>query len=96
MSEALINLLNQDEGKASMPNEGSQHAPAYSSSIHRELNKVNFPEFWGATYGLSIEAWLENMVMCFTFIDYTSKMKVCVMLFQLKGSDSLWWKTLLP
>jgi hypothetical protein len=53
MSEALINHLDRDEGRASMPNEGSQRAPAGSSSIHRELEKVKFPEFWGATDGLS-------------------------------------------
>jgi hypothetical protein len=67
-----------------------------SSSIHRELKKVKFPEFWGATDVLATEAWLENMVMCFTLRDYTSNMKVCMEVFQLKGSSLLWWKTLLP
>jgi hypothetical protein len=96
MSEALINLLDRDEGRASMPNEGSQHTLVVSSSIHRELEKVKFPEFWGATDGLAIEAWLENMAMCFELRDYTSNMKVHMEVFQLKGSALLWWKTLLP
>jgi hypothetical protein len=42
------------------------------------------------------EAWLENMVMCFSLRDYTSNMKVCMVVFQLKGSALLWWKMLLP
>jgi hypothetical protein len=42
------------------------------------------------------KAWLENMVMCFTLHDYTSNMKVHMVVFQLKGSTLLWWKTLLP
>jgi hypothetical protein len=82
--------------RASVPNEGSQCTPAGSSSIHRELEKVKFPEFWGAMDVLATEAWLENMVMCFTLHDYTSNMKVCMVVFQLKGSALLWWKTLLP
>jgi hypothetical protein len=70
--------------------------PIGSSSIHRELEKVKFPEFWGAPDDLATEAWLENMAMCFTLRDYTSNMKVCMVVFQLKGSALLWWKTLLP
>jgi hypothetical protein len=46
MSEALINLLDRDEGRDSVPNEGSQHPPVVSGSVHRELEKVKFPEFW--------------------------------------------------
>jgi hypothetical protein len=53
MSEALINHLDRDEGRAYVPNEGSQCAPAGSSSIHRELEKVKFLEFWGAQDGLA-------------------------------------------
>jgi hypothetical protein len=34
--------------------------------------------------------------MCFALRDYTSNMKVCMVVFQLKGSTLLWWKTLLP
>jgi hypothetical protein len=34
--------------------------------------------------------------MCFALRDYTSNMKVCMVVFQLKGSAILWWKTLLP
>jgi hypothetical protein len=41
------------------------------------------------------EAWLENLAMCFALRDYTSNMKVRMMVFQLKGSTLLWWKTLL-
>jgi hypothetical protein len=57
---------------------------------------VKFLEFMGATDGLAVEAWLENMVMCFALRDYTSNMKVCMVVFQLKGSALLWWKMLLP
>jgi hypothetical protein len=46
--------------------------------------------------GAVIEAWLENMAMCFSLHDYTSNMKVHMVVFQLKGSALLWWKTLLP
>jgi hypothetical protein len=49
MSEALINQLDRDEARAPVPNEGSQRTPAGSGSIHRELEKVKFPEFMGAT-----------------------------------------------
>jgi hypothetical protein len=96
MSEALINHLDRDEGRAYVPNEGSQRTPTGSSSIHKELEKVKFPEFMGATDGSVVEAWLENMVMCFTLCDYTSNMKFHMVVFQLKGSALLWWKTLLP
>jgi hypothetical protein len=96
MLEALINCVDQDEGKVCVPNEGSQLPLEVSSSIHRELEKVKFPELWGATDGLAAEAWLENMVMFFTLHDYTSNMKVCMEVFQLKGSALLSWKTLLP
>jgi hypothetical protein len=36
------------------------------------------------------------MVMFFSLRDYTSDMKVCMAIFQLKGSALLWWKALLP
>jgi hypothetical protein len=36
------------------------------------------------------------MVMFFALHEYTSNMKVCMEVFQLKGSTLLWWKTLLP
>jgi hypothetical protein len=90
MSEALINRLDQDEGRTSLPNEGSQCTPTSSGSIHRELEKVKFLEFMGATDGLVVEAWLENMAMCFALCDYTSKMKVYMVVFQLKWSALLW------
>jgi hypothetical protein len=41
-----------------------------------ELEKVKFPEFFGAPDGAAAKAWLENMVMCFALHDYTSNMKV--------------------
>jgi hypothetical protein len=96
MSEALINHLDRDEARVPVPPEGPQRAPAGTGSIHRELEKVKFPEFLGATDGAATEAWLENMVMCFALRDYTSNMKVCMVVFQLKGSALLWWKMLLP
>jgi hypothetical protein len=96
MSEALISHLDRDEARVPVPPEGPQCAPAGTGSIHRELEKVKFPEFLGATDGAATEAWLENMVMCFALRDYTSNMKVCMVVFQLKGSALLWWKMLLP
>jgi hypothetical protein len=96
MSEALINRLDRDEGRESVPNEGSQLPPLVSGSVHRELEKVKFHEFLGSMEGLAAEAWLENMEMCFALRDYTSNMKVCMAVFQMKGSALLWWKTLLP
>jgi hypothetical protein len=96
MLEALINRLDRYEGRASIPNEGSHHALAGSSSMHRELEKVNFLEFMGARDGLAVEAWLDNMAMCFALRDYTSNMKVHMEVFQLKGSAIILWTTLLP
>jgi len=92
----LINLLNWDEARESVPNEGSQHPPVVSSIVHRELKKVKFHEFLGAMDDLAAEAWLENIAMCFALHNYTSNVKVCVAVFQLKGSTLIWWKTLLP
>jgi hypothetical protein len=95
MSEALINRLDRDEARAPAPAEVPPRTPAVTGSIHRELEKVKFPEFFGAPDGTAVEAWLENMVMCFALRDYTSSMKVRMAVFQLKGSALLWWKTLL-
>ena len=50
----------------------------------------------GAMNDSVTKAWLVNMAMCFEPCDYTSKMKFCMALFQLKGSTLIWWKTLLP
>jgi hypothetical protein len=91
----LINQLDRDEAKAPVPNEGSQRALASSGNIHKEIEKVNLFEFMGATNGSSIEAWLENIAMCFELREYTSNMKVHMAVFQLKGSALLWWKMLL-
>jgi hypothetical protein len=95
MSEALISRLDRDEARAPAPAEVPLRTPTVTGSIHRELEKVKFPEFFGAD-GAAAEAWLENMVMCFALRDYTSNMKVRMVVFQLKGSALLWWKTLLP
>jgi hypothetical protein len=96
MSEALINRLDRDEARAPTPPEGPPHTPIGTGSIHRKLEKVKFPEFFGAPDGAAIEAWLENMAMCFALRNYTSNMKVHMAVFQLKGSALLWWKMLLP
>jgi hypothetical protein len=96
MSEALISRSDRDEARAPAPAEVPPRAPAVTGSIHRELEKVKFPKFFGAPDGAAAEAWLENMAMCFALRDYTSNMKVCMAVFQLKGSALLWWKTLLP
>jgi hypothetical protein len=53
MSEALISRLDRDEARVPVPPEGPQRAPAGTGSIHRELEKVKFPEFLGATDGAS-------------------------------------------
>jgi hypothetical protein len=96
VSEALINRLDRDEAKEPIPNEGSQHAPIGSGSIHREPKKVKFPEFMGAIGNSATEGWLENMAMCFSLCDYTSNMKVRMVVFHLKGSVLLLWKTCFP
>jgi len=96
ISKALINHLDQDEGRAYVPNEGSQCTPVGNSSIQKELTKVKFPEFCGSMDDLTVEAWLENMDMCFVLRDYTFNMKVFMKVFQLKGSALLWWKILIP
>ena len=93
MSEALISQLDREDRDAIAPAEGSQKPP--KENAQRELEKVKFPEFWGAPNGIAAEAWLENMSMYFALCHYTSNMKVCMAILQLKGSGLLWWKTLL-
>ena len=95
MSEALINRLDRDKARASAPHEVPLRALAVTGRILHELEKVKFLEFFGAPNGAVAEAWLENMVMCFALRDYTSNMKVYMVVFQLKGSTLLWWNTLL-
>jgi hypothetical protein len=63
MSEALINCLDRDEFRASTPPESPPRALVGTGSIHRELEKVKFPAFFGALDNASTEAWLENMEM---------------------------------
>jgi hypothetical protein len=38
--------------------------------------------------GTTAKEWLENMVMCFALREYTSNIKVCRVVFQLKGELS--------
>jgi hypothetical protein len=90
MSKVLINRLDRDEVRALAPAKVPSSAPVDTSSIHHELKKVKFLEFFGAPNDATTEAWLENMVMCFTLRDYTSNMKVHMEVFQLKGSALLW------
>jgi hypothetical protein len=96
MSEALINHLDRDEARAPASAEVPPRALVSTGSVHRELEKVKFLEFFGALDGIAAEAWLENMAMCFALRNYTSNMKVRMAVFQLKGSALLLWKTLLP
>jgi hypothetical protein len=96
ISEALISHLDRDEARAHVPPEGPQRAPTSTGSFHWELEKVKFPEFLLATDDVAVEAWLENMAMSFALREYTSNMKVCMEVFQLKDSALLWWKKLLP
>jgi hypothetical protein len=94
--EALIIHLDRDEARVPTPAKVPPRTPVVTGSIHHELKKVKFPEFFGAPDGAAAKAWLENMVMCFVIHDYTSNMKVRIEVFQLKGSALLWWKMLLP
>jgi hypothetical protein len=61
MSEVLINHLDRDEDRGSTPNEGLQHPPVSSSSVHKELRKVKFLEFLGSVDDLAADECLENM-----------------------------------
>jgi hypothetical protein len=96
MLEALISSLDRDEARAPTTPEGPLCALIGNGSIHCELEKVKFPEFFGALDDTTAEAWLENIVMFFSLHDYTSNMKVCMVVFQMKGSALLWWNMLLP
>ena len=90
MSEALISRLDRDEARAPASPEVLPRAPTALGSIHRELEKVKFPEFFGAPDGAAAEAWLGNMEIYFSLCDYTSNRKVCMAVFPLKGSALLW------
>jgi hypothetical protein len=94
--EALIGCLNKDEARASSPLEGPPRTLISTCSIHRELEKVKVPNFFGSSYGSTTEAWLENMETIFSLRDYTSNMTVRMVVFKLKGSTLLWWKILMP
>jgi hypothetical protein len=48
MSEALISRWDRDEARASTPVEVLPHASTVTGSIHRELEKVKFFEFFGS------------------------------------------------
>ena len=95
MSEVLISRLDRDKARVLTPLEVPPHSSTITDSIHHELEKVKFLKLFGAPDGAAIEAWLENMAMCFVLHDYTSNMKFHMAVFQLKGSALLWWKTLL-
>jgi hypothetical protein len=94
MYEAWINRFNRNEARALTPHKGLPCTSVSTGSIHRELEKVKFLKFFGASDGTTAEAWLENMVMCFSLSEYTSNMKVHLIVFQLKGSIHLWWNLL--
>jgi hypothetical protein len=96
MSKALISRLDRGEARVLAPADFPPRTSAVTGIIHRELEKVEFPEFFGALDGVVAEAWLENMAMCFALREYTSNMKVRMAFFQLKGSSLLWCKMLLP
>jgi hypothetical protein len=96
MSKALISRLERDEARAPTPPEGPPRTLVGTGSIHCELNKVKFYDFFCAPDNAATEAWLENMVMCFALREYTSNTKVHLKVFQLRGSGLLWWKMLLP
>jgi hypothetical protein len=94
--EALISRLDREEARAPAPPEVLSCAPAATGGFHHELEKVRFPELFGAPDGAAAEALLESKATCFALRDYTSYMKVRMEVFQLKGSALLWWKMLLP
>jgi hypothetical protein len=96
MSKELISHLDKDEARASSPPEVPLHALVGTGSIHHELKKVKFPELFHSPNDAATEAWLGNMEMLFSLHDYTSNMKVHMVVFQLKGSTLLWWKALVP
>jgi hypothetical protein len=48
MSEELINHLDRDVARALTPCKGPPRAPTSTGSIHCKLEKVKFPEFFGA------------------------------------------------
>ena len=61
MSEALIRHLDRDEARVLKPHEGPPHARVGTGRIHRELEKVKFPELFGATDSEVVKAWFQNM-----------------------------------
>jgi hypothetical protein len=58
MSEALISRLGRAEARASAPAEVPPRAPTVIGSFYREIEKVKFPEFLGASEGAATEAWI--------------------------------------
>jgi hypothetical protein len=96
MSEALINLPDQDAQKEYVPNDGSQCAPLVVVVYKENSRRRSFLELVGAMDVSVVVAWLDNMAMCFTLHDYTYNMKVCMAIFQMKGSSLIWWMMCLP
>jgi hypothetical protein len=94
MSEALISHLDQDEARVPTPPEGPPRTPVGTGSIHHaNSRRSNF-------LSSLVPQWHSLMVGeygdVFSLCDYTSNMKVHMVVFQLKGSALLWWKRLLP
>ena len=81
MSEVLISRLDTDEARAPAPTKVPPCTLVGIGSIHRELEKVKFPKFFGALDDAAAKAWLENMAIFFELRDYTSNMKVRVAVF---------------
>jgi hypothetical protein len=75
--------------------EGPQHAQPIPLVFTVNSRRSIF-EFFGAPDDATTEEWLKNMAMCFALREYTSNMKVCMAVFQLKRSTLLWWTPLLP
>jgi hypothetical protein len=63
MYEALIIHLDREKARVPASAEVPPCASVDIGSIHHELEKVKFLEFFSAPDGVAAEAWLENMVM---------------------------------
>jgi hypothetical protein len=56
LSKALISRWDRDEARASAPPEVLLRTPTVAGNFHRELEKVKFPEFLGASDDAAAEA----------------------------------------
>jgi hypothetical protein len=59
----LINQLDKDDARVLVHPEGPKWTLVNAGSVHRELEKVKFPDFLGAMDDTTIEAWFHNMVI---------------------------------